>query len=938
MTEPRLHFLGWDEPPLPRAAAWLLGERGPDLGRLVVVTPGRRAGRRLLDLLVAAATAPGGPGRLVPPRIVTAGALPELLFRTPVPPASRSARLLAWTRCLQGEVSAEDGGDVDLDALLARAIELCRVQDELGGAGLRLDQVVERGGEALDPPEEGRWMKLGELACEVEQRLARAGVEERGTARLRWLAQGPGRAAGVSEVVFCAVVEISELVERLLDLSGTPTTRLIAAPAFEQAEFDERGGLRVERWMKRRLPGLVGKISIRDRPLELARHVAEELASRGQDERRVTLGVPGAALSRHLERSLTRLGVPHHTALGRPLGETEPWPLLEVLASFLERRRWADLAELVRHPDLEEALASALTDSPDGAGADSLRPFARAARSGDVATVIDLYGAETCAATWVGATPPGPPEMAAAIRVVGEELARALGMESLEDAGAARPLRDQVAALRRFAEALYGGRRFGETDGQPGTAARALAAVGEALADLEDAARDAGPPVTLSQTVRLLRASAPGEILPADGEGGVEIVGWLECALDDAPEALILGMNEGMVPEWPAMDPYLTPRLRRRLGLADERSRYARDLYYLTLLEHSRDVHLFAARRNDEEEPLAPSRLLLAAGARQRAEAIVEFYRRDESEPEAAAPEAAAGGGLRLVPPASPDRSLERLRATAFRDYLRCPYRFWLRHVLRLEAAERGGGELDPGRFGRLLHDVLRDFASGPAAASAREAVVRAALEELLDERARGLLGSRPRAAVRLQLEQARRRLGAVARWQAEERAAGWEIVPGWVERPVERELTAAGTALVVVGRIDRLDRHEKRGYRLLDYKTSERGLGPERTHRETGGGTWRDLQLPLYLWLARGEGLEGPLQGGFVNLAPDLRAPVLALAEWSEAELEDALDAARGVVEDVGAGRFWPPGPAPGFDDGLVEVAGDRLWNQDDLVSVSGP
>jgi hypothetical protein len=52
-------FLGWDKPALQTAAARLATmyrEGGQlDLGQVVVVVPGQRAGRRLLELLVFAA-------------------------------------------------------------------------------------------------------------------------------------------------------------------------------------------------------------------------------------------------------------------------------------------------------------------------------------------------------------------------------------------------------------------------------------------------------------------------------------------------------------------------------------------------------------------------------------------------------------------------------------------------------------------------------------------------------------------------------------------------------------------------------------------------------------------------------------------------------------------------------------------------------------------
>ena len=76
-------FLGWDGPFLPRAVQWLRdrferhGEL--DLSGVLVAVPGARAGRRLIELLAD----PAEPA-LNPPRVITAGRLPEALYETPI--------------------------------------------------------------------------------------------------------------------------------------------------------------------------------------------------------------------------------------------------------------------------------------------------------------------------------------------------------------------------------------------------------------------------------------------------------------------------------------------------------------------------------------------------------------------------------------------------------------------------------------------------------------------------------------------------------------------------------------------------------------------------------------------------------------------------------------------------------------------------------------
>src|SRR5437879_3992971 len=80
-------FLGWDRPALSEAVLRIAARyrHGPDLdlGKVVVVVPGQRAGRRLQELL--AYLAEDEKLRLTPPEVVTEGRLPEMLY-TPKQP------------------------------------------------------------------------------------------------------------------------------------------------------------------------------------------------------------------------------------------------------------------------------------------------------------------------------------------------------------------------------------------------------------------------------------------------------------------------------------------------------------------------------------------------------------------------------------------------------------------------------------------------------------------------------------------------------------------------------------------------------------------------------------------------------------------------------------------------------------------------------------
>jgi len=407
----------------------------------------------------------------------------------------------------------------------------------------------------------------------------------------------------------------------------------------------------------------------------------------------------------------------------------------------------------------------------------------------------------------------------------------------------------------------------------------------------------------------------------------VEMVGWLELALDDAPDAIVAGLDEGAASA-AAVDGLLGPALRRSLGLPDADTRNARDLFFLELLSRSRRVTFITGRRGAQGEPLAPRRILLAGTTAALVDTVRAFWGDENDDDDENRRRASGRGRFGPILPTADAPIPTRLPATAFRDYLACPYRFHLRHVLGLRPVRDLPRELQPGDFGRLLHAVLGRFARGPAAASDDAETVARTLEALLSEEGRLRSGSAPRVAVRIQLEQLRRRLRSFARWQAEQARAGWRIVPELTEMRLEAALEVDGETFVVTGRVDRVDRHPTAGRRLLDYKSAEQAATPEQAHRSgpRDSRRWIDLQLPLYERMLRQRGIEGDLRLGFVNLGHRLGDDPLALAEWSGAELADAMATAAGVVRAIRARRFWPPGEPPSYADGFEGLAGDAF------------
>jgi ATP-dependent helicase/nuclease subunit B len=416
--------------------------------------------------------------------------------------------------------------------------------------------------------------------------------------------------------------------------------------------------------------------------------------------------------------------------------------------------------------------------------------------------------------------------------------------------------------------------------------------------------------------------------------GALELNGWLELLWEDAPHLVVAGLNDGRVPDAIAGDVFLPEAIRGPLGLKTNAVRLARDAYLLAALAAWRDgssseaggrLDVLVGKVAAAGDPLRPSRLLLRC-ADAHLPRRVQFLFQEVPGAEASVPWARAWR-LRprhVAPPAN-------ISVTALRGWLACPLRFYFQHVLRMERVDPAKAELDAFDFGTLVHAALQELGDNAGLRDCEdEAVLRTGLLAALDRRAREQWGGSLTLPLLVQLESARQRLGAAARVQARERAAGWRV-----ER-VEWKFELPAGGLKLRGKIDRIDRHVRTGaVRVLDYKTSDSAVSPERAHlgaagaaaadrpawtRVVAGGrerSWEDLQLPLYRRAVAQE-FGADVACGYFNLPKAAGDTALSLWDSLTPDLQAAAETcAERTAAAIAAGIFWPPAEREPRDDG---------------------
>lgn len=940
MGQPKRVFLGSGPRPLERVAQWLLdsienanAQNLIGLGDTLVCVPGARAGRTLLTLLGDEVRARGMSGFL-PPRVMTIGRLVDELVEVETPVADRLTRTLAWERALLdapgsefGRVRAHRPSEEDRGAFWVLADQVRSVHAELAAVGLDFKAVAKRlYDDALLAPEsearrfealskvQKRWRELLDELGQVDPHEGRRAALDAGRVRVE------------ARVVLVGVVDLNPLARAALKALQEGSTALVFAEPSMANAFDELGGIVPdERWTARPLPLELGAWRVVHGPDDQARMTLATLGGAVQSgalehANDAVIGVPDREVVPFLVRRFGARGIRAREAAGIPLEQTEPARLLQALAHFFDLRSFEAFAALVRHPDLEDFFA----------------------RKGEASALerLDAYRVQHLPRT---ASRPMSDDLAPAARgtrdlsrlvMIFDELEGELGRPT------PRPLARVALDLVRLLDEVYDASTALAADDE---AARVLRASLGALTDAADEVALLPPSIAGRATARgaielILRAAASGGAVPPaplePEEPTIELVGWLDLALDPAPHVIVTGFNEGSVPAPRGDDPLLTPALREAFGLVTDDVRFAYDAYTLHLaLETSETLTVISGRTQRDGTPLFPSRLAFAVPVEQAPERVDHAL-----SPERFAPSAGRDGVPMRTPPSFvvPLDAPNEFTVTSFGTYLKSPALYHVRRELRLSAVEDAVEEMDSLVFGTFAHTVLERFGRSALCASPDANAIQELLMDELDAVAAEELPASAMATARLQIEQLRLRLRSFAEVQAEETRKGWRIehvewepstkAPRKGKSGVQLQMADGEADAWIIGKIDRIDRGPNGELRILDYKTGKSAktvvgahLGRRKASDPITSESWMDLQLPLYTLLA--EELDGGIPTvGYFHLPGDGKAASINEVQWTHDVIVTAHERARAIVRalraddaqthraDIGRARFLEP------------------------------
>ena len=904
----QITFLNWDQPLLTKLIPHLLSLK-EDIVDKIVIVPTIQSGRQLRKALAEA-------GVGLSPRVVT----PEILLPTRNP-GTRAAALTAWTNTL-----------LNLDLDHARGLfpkdpppgvihsfrwafnvakQLSELQQTLRDNGKTFQEISRRSIESE------RWADLAKLDTAVTKTLRKWHISNK---------DEPETIPPDKQLIIAGVCDLSPLaisrLENLLE-SNTPIEVIIHAPENHRPHFDSWGRPLSEYWNSAELdlPRWQENVTIAENPSLAAKHMVKQVASESLTPESLTLGLCDRDMVLSVQREFATAGWNIYDPEGTSVKSSGLILFITALSEWLTgnpanpklTHPVSAFSKIIRLPEMEAFLPDEINRyrliiELDQCLEKRLPHYGSDLNDHLQNTTSDLY-----------------PQLKIALDYFLTETKKMLSGNKIKG------LRGWIARLlNRTHEDI---------------AALLVEDIADILDSLENIDKYSGKDgVEITQSLEIITEIISNKKIYQDTSTSMrDLLGWMELIYEDASTLYLIGLHEGHVPEFSGDDPFLPDSFRKMLEMDSGDIHSARDSYLFQALTQSRkNVRITLSKISESNEPKTPSRLLLRTTGEDLARRVQAFF--GDPQLKSKNPSAWQRDWQLTIPeinnPYSLDNdSVRSLSPTALRDYLHCPFRFFLKRVIRMNRYDANKTEMNALDFGLLVHAVVEIFGRDTEvrdSISAKE--IQIYFDEQLEKEIFIRYGANPNLAIRMQADIASSRLRKLAALQAEEAAAGWRIID--VELDIGNDINWEINGHPIKMQIDRVDRHiQTNEIRVMDYKTSAKKSDPLKAHianftpeenrpicgdllpKAKRGRTeryWKNLQLPIYAWFAQQYyNSEDIPTVGYIDLPNTLSDTSFTIWEDFDTELlESAKQWANTTVTNIQKSNFFSPATLPNRED----------------------
>ena len=699
------------------------------------------------------------------------------------------------------------------------------------------------------------------------------------------------------QLILVGCADLRAVSRALIAKINEEVTSLIFAPEGRFSLFDQMGCLIGENWLNVDYEVPERMLQVVNGPTDQAQAVLNFLSrvDKNVTSENIIIGSCDRDIAPYLKEHIEREGISIRESAGKSILATRPGSLLSLIAKYLATHLYPDLAALLRHPDFELWYLQELSECS------ALTNI----QNTSVIALLDDFQAEHLQARIVGDRIGNDHHWAPLLQLLKKVEQLFSGFSATR-----RSFDYWGKVISALLTAIYGNRNLNRNDDAHREIIEACEAIYEALVELDSALAKAGVELEGRDALGIVvnRIARQRVSLPHHPEA-LEMLGWLELSLDDAEALAVVGMNEGRVPEVINADKFLPNRLRKALKIVDNDTRFVRDLYLLlTLINSKKEVIFIAGQRDSRGEGLLLSRLMLSKDDEKLSQQILKIGLHQEKIVPSKGGRIASEVIKCLPRPDMTGRKIDSIHVTAFRDYLRCPYRFYLKHVLRLKEIDDQVVELNARQFGVIIHEALNAFANSKYKNSIDEFEIVTFLCAFVDNFSRKEFGPFVYPVIRAQVFYLKERFRFFAKWQVGHRKAGWEIKYSEVAfNNVSLPVCNSELKITINARVDRIDFNPKSNeWLIIDYKTGDKAIKPQAQHQRKG--EWVDLQLPVYRDLFITQETKANVGVGYVCLPANEEMAGCYIADWQEDDYDDARRIMTDVLGKISRHEFWPP------------------------------
>ncbi|MES2073304.1 MAG: PD-(D/E)XK nuclease family protein [Pseudomonadota bacterium] len=300
---------------------------------------------------------------------------------------------------------------------------------------------------------------------------------------------------------------------------------------------------------------------------------------------------------------------------------------------------------------------------------------------------------------------------------------------------------------------------------------------------------------------------------------------------------LLVGADAAHLPSQPQEVLFFTNTVRRECGLVTREARQRQQLrdFAELLLSNPEVVLSWQGHLDGEHNPLSPWLAQLNLTLQRSGQAPLAMHT-------AVIPRQALHAMAPVQPrPSAPQLTPATLSASGYISLIACPYQFFAGRMLGLAAIDTLSDMPEKKDYGDWLHAILKKYHDALLAQPVPEAEREALLRAISLQQFERILQQSPAAlgySVRWE-----KVIPAYVAWANQREQEGWQFELGEAWR--ERNLSWPDGAVLLRGRIDRMDKNPLGEYAVLDYKTKTQIALSKRLK------DGEDHQLPFYGLLA---------------------------------------------------------------------------------------